>query len=64
MEVKGETYCLRSLKNHFTIPMEFLIKSWQESVFCLKEVQKQFNSEQFLKSHVFENSKFEKTEKS
>ena len=33
-------------------------------LFCLKEVQKQFNSEQFLKSHVFENSKFEKTEKS
>ena len=35
MEVKGETYCLRSLKNPFTIPMEFLIKSWQESVFVV-----------------------------
>ena len=35
MEVKGETYCLRSLKNHFTIPMEFLIKSSQESVFVV-----------------------------
>ena len=33
-------------------------------LFHLKEVQTQFNNEQFLKSHVFENSKFEKTEQS
>ena len=33
-------------------------------LFHLKEVQTQFNNEQFLKSHVFENSNFEKTEQS
>ena len=67
MEVKDETYCLSSLKNHFSIPLQFLMKKARKKIFLLfhlKEVQTQFNNEQFLKSHVFENSKFEKTEQS
>ena len=51
MEVKGEIYFLRSLKNDFSDE-----KSPQENVFdvLLKELQTQFNTEQFLKRHVFE----------
>ena len=67
MEVKNETYCLSSLKNHFSFPLQFLMKKARKKIFLLfhlKEVQTQFNNEQFLKSHVFENSKFEKTEQS
>ena len=35
MKVKGETCCLRSLKNHFSIPIQFLMKkkSPQENFF-------------------------------
>ena len=67
MEVNDETYCLSSLKNYFSIPLQFLMKKARKKIFLLfhlKEVQAQFNNEQFLKSHVFENSKFEKTEQS
>ena len=50
MEVKGETYCLRSLKNRFSIPLQCLMKKARKKVFLLfhlKEVQTQFNSEQY-----------------
>ena len=39
MEVKGETYRLHSLKNHFSIPMQFLMKKARKALFFLKKVQ-------------------------
>ena len=42
MEVKGETYRLHSLKNHLSIPMQFLMKKARKKIFLLfflKKVQ-------------------------
>ena len=35
MEVKGETYFLRSLKNDFSIPMKFLMKKARKKTFLM-----------------------------
>ena len=44
MEVKGETYRLHSLKNHFSIPMQLLMKKARKKIFLLFFLKKSTNN--------------------